>query len=319
MEVITQVIKGSYYDVFMDTKGRRHWESGWQSNLVVNQCNLLLAMLMKRDAGMEGILYCAIGEGAEAWETNRPIPLLPDTQLTNEVYRKPIPADQIVYLNNDGDPAETPTNLLEVTTEFRGEDLVSSGSQPVREFVLFGGDANEEQNTGYMINHVIHERYDLTPELTLTRKIRLKFTGAVASQEELTGLGAMWPVQSIDGVGDVFSSELSEHGVQTLSDLVGIDPLSPIGTMPLVKLREFRAKARMVMGLKATLAPFVPFADYSISNLLIKRPEDLINDVNPPDMTPEMVTRLQEELAVLQIALDDMQLENIRLNDLINA
>lgn len=73
------------------------------------------------------------------------------------------------------------------------------------------------------------------------------------------------------------------------------------------------------MSLKATLAPFVPLADYSISEILIQKPEEITDTVGSPDTTAEMVARLQEELAVLQITLDDMQLQRIKLGDLINA
>lgn len=314
----SQAIKGFFRDVMTDCQGRRHWESRWRSNLVVNQCNLLLSMLMKRHAGMEGILYCAIGEGEEAWDTNRPIPLMPDTQLTSEVYRKPISADQMIYLDEDGQPTGVPTGRLDITVEFRGEDMVSNGTQPVREFGLFGGDATDHANSGYLINRVTHDRYDLTPLLTLNRKIRLTFTGGAISQEELTGFGATLPVRSIDGVGDVFAGDLNTQKVQTLGDLIEIDPLTPVGSIPLVKLREFRAKARLVMGLKATLATFVPLAKYSIGHILIRKPDELADIMGSPDITSEMVARLQEELAILQIALDDAQLQDIPLGKLMN-
>lgn len=318
MEPITQAIKGAYCDVLTDPQGRRHWESGWRSNLVVNQCNLLLSMLMKRHAGMEGILFCAIGEGEEAWDTNRPIPLLPDTQLTSEVYRKPISADQMVYLDEDGLPTDVPTNLLDISVEFRGAAIVSNGTQPLREFGLFGGDATDHTNSGYLINRVTHGRYDLTPLLTLNRKIHLTFTGGAILQEELTGFGATLPVRSIDGVGDVFAGDLNAREVQTVGDLIEIDPLTPVGSIPLVKLREFRAKARLVLSLKATLAPFVPLAEFSISHILVRKPDELADIIESPDITSKMVARLQEELAVLQIALDDIQLKDIPLGNLMN-
>ncbi|MGD9162480.1 MAG: hypothetical protein PVG39_29000 [Desulfobacteraceae bacterium] len=319
MEVINQVIKGSYCDVLTDTKSRRHLESGWRSNLVVNQCNLLLTMLMRRHAGVEGILFCAIGEGEEEWDTNRPIPLLPDTQLTNEVYRKPISIDQIIYLDENDQPSDTPTNHLDISVEFNGEDIVSNGTQPIREFGLFGGDATDDADSGYLINRVTHDRYDLTPLLTLNRKIHLTFKGGAISQEELTNFGAALPVYNIDGVGKKFTSALKGAGVQSLDDLVKIDPLKPVGKIPLVKLREFRAKARLVMRFKATLAPFVPLADYSISSILLQNPEKLSEIIGSPDINAEMVAHFQEELAILQIALDNTQLKNIRLGDLINV
>lgn len=312
------VLKGYYCDVITATRGEACWESGWQPNLVVNRCSLLLSMLMKRHPGMEGILYCAIGEGEDAWDENRPISLLSDTQLAREVCRKPIPTDQMVYLDEDDRPTDTPTSLLDISVEFRGEDIVSDGIQPIREFGLFGGDATDVANSGYLINRVTHARYDLTPLLTLNRKIHLTFTGGAISQEELTGFGATLPVKSIDGVGDVFEGDLSEQEIRTLGDMVDVDPMAQIGNIPIIKLREFRAKARMVMGLKVTLAPFVSLADYSISRLLVQEPEELADVVGSGAITSETVARFQEELAILQIALDDAQLQVIKLADLMN-
>jgi hypothetical protein len=277
-----------------------------------------MAMLMKRHPGMEGILYCAIGEGEDAWDENRPISLLSDTQLTREVCRKPIPTDQMVYLDEDGRPTDAPTSLLDMSVEFRGEDVVSNGIQPVREFGLFGGDATDDADSGYLINRVTHARYDLTPLLTLNRKIRLTFTGSAISQEELTGFGAALPVKSIDGVGDVIEGDLNEQEIRTLGDIIEVDPITHIGNIPLIKLREFRAKARMVMGLKVTLAPFVSLADYSISRILIREPQELAEIIGSNAITSEAVARFQEELAPLQIALDDVQLQVITLADMMN-
>lgn len=317
--MLYQTIKGSYRDVVTNSQGRRRWGSGWQANLIVNQCNLLLSILMKRQAGIKGILYCAIGEGEEAWDTNRPIPLLPDTQLTSEVYREPISRDKMVYLDEDGQPTDVPTNILDISVKFRGKDIVSNGTQPVREFGLFGGDATDKANSGYLINRVTHGRYDLTPLLTINRKIHLTFTGGTVSQEKLTGFGATLPVRSIDGIRDVFASVLKEQGVRTLGDLIEIDPLTHVGSIPRVKLRELRAKARLVMGLKATLAPFVSLADYSISNILLQKPDELTDIIGSPDITSEMIVCLQEDLAVLQITLDDEQLKNITLDHLMDS
>ena len=306
---MNQQIKGYYHDTLFDSKRRLIRESGWNSNLVVNKCNLLMAMLMKRHADFEGILYCAVGEGEEEWDTSRPIPLLPDTKLTKEVYRQPISVDQINYIDENGQPSDTPTNHLDISVEFNGEDIVSNGTQPIREFGLFGGDATDDADSGYLINRVTHDRYDLTPLLTLNRKIHLTFKGGAISQEELTNFGAALPIYNIDGVGKKFTSALNGAGVKSLDDLVKIDPLKSIGNIPLVKLREFRAKARLVMGFKATLAPFVPLADYSISSILLQDSEKLSEIIGSPDINVEIVAHFQEELAILQVALDDETLK----------
>lgn len=314
----TNILQGYFHDVLTRKDGSRTL-SPWQSNLIVRNCNTLLSMLMKGHEETRGILYLALGEGEGSWDASRPIPLLTDTQLTNEVYRKPILADQIVYLNDDSEPVDYPTTLLAITVEVKGEEVVISGSQPLREFGLFGGDATDEANSGYLINHVTHDRYDLTPELTLNRKIRLNFTGGVISQEEITGFGATFPVISIDGVGEGYANDLTAAGIQTLDNLFNINPLLPIGNIPLVKLREFHTKAKLVISIKVTLAPFVEFADYSISDLLTRKPDQLVDEVNSRDLSVEMVSLLQAELALLQVALDDSYLQKIVFEDLMSV
>lgn len=69
------------------------------------------------------------------------------------------------------------------------------------------------------------------------------------------------------------------------------------------------------MSHRINLIPFVALADRNISSILQERPEDIA--VAMDVVTTEMVTRLQEELAVLQVALDDAQLQRIMLGDLI--
>ena len=188
--MMPQLIKGYYQDVLIDTQGQARWDSGWHSNLIVQRCNLLLAALMKRHEGMQGILYCAVGEGEDDWDSSRPIPLLTNSRLTSELARQALTQDQITYLDNAGQPTESPANHLEITVDLRGEDIVTNGSQPLREFGLFGGNAAVEPNSGFMINHVIHPRIDLTSGLTLTRKLRLIFAaGAIPRMGGWSGWG----------------------------------------------------------------------------------------------------------------------------------
>jgi len=313
------LLQGSFQDVLSHKGGSHILKSPWQSNRIVRQCNTLLSMLMKGHEETKGILYLAMGEGETSWDVTRPVPLLTDTQLTNEVYRKPIPVDQIIYLNNDGEPVEYPTSFLSITMEVQGEEVVTNGSQPLREFGLFGGNATDQANSGYMINHVMHERYDLTPVLTLNRELRLTFVGGSVPREEITGFGAAFPVLSIDGVGKGYGDDFDAEGIHTIGDLINIDPLRPLGGIPLVKLRELHAKARLVMTLKATLSPFAQLSYYTISNLLIQHPERIVSEMESPDFTAEMLAQLQEELALLQVALDDARLQKVLLGDLMDT
>ena len=317
---MTPLLKGCYRDVLTDSdsNSRIRRNSGWHPNLIVNTCNVLLAALLKRHEGMQGILYLAIGEGENNWDSSSPAPLPTTTRLAKEVARNKLVEDQILYLNAAGQ-SETPTNQLEITTLFKGEDFASD--QPLREFGLFGGDATDDQDTGYLIDYVIHPRVDLTPTITLTRKVRLSFTGGgVPMGEPTSGSGVSFiaglPVISIDGIGDEYAAELGENDIYSLGDLARIDPFNPVGSIQQARLGEFRAKARMVMHLGIDMTPFVALAESSISNILSERPEIL---VEVSGIIPEMIKQLQEELAVLHVALDDALLQSITLGELING
>jgi|LGOV01.1.fsa_nt_gb hypothetical protein len=308
-------IKGCYCDVLTDSNGRV--QQGWHSNLIVRNCNLLLAALMKNEINMQGILYLGIGEGEDDWDSSRPVPLMTTTKLAKEVARLEITKNQIVYLDNLEKPVETISNRLEITIKFRGEDFISNGFQTIREFGLFGGDATKEPNSGFMINYVIHPRIDLTSDLTFTRKLRLTFSMGAVQEEKVMGVGANLPVISIDGIGDEYAGELGKNGIYYLSDLAEIDPFSPVGSIPQARLKDFRAKARMVSRLGVNPAPFIQLAECSISSLLSKRPEILATDA--PGVTSEVIKQLQEKLSVLHIALDDAHLQQITLSELIKA
>ena len=307
------MIKGYYHDILTDSQGRVQWDSGWRSNRIVHSCSLLLAALMKGHEGMQGILCWAIGEGEKDWDALCPSPRPTDTHLVTEVARQKLKPKQIVYLDHASKRSDTPTTCLEVKAEFAGKDLVSNGFQSLREFGLFGGDATNKPNSGYMIDYVIHPRIDLAVGDTLSRNLRLTFaTDAIWQEEARAGFGAALPVNSIDGVGDAYASALREHGVHSLGDLARLDPLRPIGNIPPARLREFQAKARLVMSLQVSQASIESLADHSVSRFLLERPESLAR----PGVTLERVSRLQGTLASLQIALDDAQLENITLKDL---
>ncbi len=313
------MITGRYRDVCHDAQGHQIWDSGWKNNLVVQSCNFLLAALMKRETDISGISYWAIGTGNPDWDNRIPSPGFTDTQLFNEVARVPLALSQIVYIDNENEVSESTTDRLEITATFNADALGFEDAHPLREFGLFGGDASETLNSGFMIDFIIHPPYDLIAGRTLTRKIHLTFTNTTRLQDGLTGFGAALPVISIDGVGRRFSAALGAAEVNTLNDLLNLNPLSPIGNMPMVKLQEFRAKARMVLGFRTDLSPFMPLAEQNISSLLQANPETLSEEVASPLVTPESILQMQEALARLQVALDDRILQEMTLQDLIRT
>jgi len=43
------LIKSDYFDKLIDCKGKELWRKGWCSNLIVENCDRLLAILMKKE------------------------------------------------------------------------------------------------------------------------------------------------------------------------------------------------------------------------------------------------------------------------------
>jgi hypothetical protein len=314
---MAHMIKGFYNDLLFYGHNRVRLDRGWRPNLIVGGCNRLLAALMKGQQGLGGILFLAVGEGFKEWDAALPQPQPATTRLYKEILRRPIAAEQIIFLDGTGQPAATPTGRLQISIELTREDFPANGFQPVREFGLFGGNATADADSGFMINHVMHPRIDITQGLTLCRVLRLDFSQGPAVQEEIRGFGASLAARSIDGVGDIYGPALATAGVNVVGDFLAMNPLAPPAGIPAVKLREFRAKARMVMALKVGLAPFAALSHINISQLLKENPQTLAGMANTFTVSAEMVADLQEELMPLQVALDDEQLQQLTLASLV--
>lgn len=315
-------LQGYYRDQVRNAKHRLIWDGGWRANRVVQSCNGLLAALMKGEAGFSGILFWAVGEGASSWDRLMPSPKAEDDRLTQEIVRKPLSAEDIHYLDEANQMVEGPTARLQIGATFTLEDLGGEGIRSLREFGLFGGDATAAADSGWMIDYVIHPRIQVSAGMTLTRNLYLTFGlggGGGGMEESVGGFGGALPVMSIDGVGKRFSSAFNSAGVSSLNDLIALDPLQAIASIPGVKLREFRVKARMVLGFRADLMPFAALSARSISDLLLADPETLAAEIGVPAVGASHVIQLQEALAVLQVALDDSALQDISLGALLSS
>ncbi|MBA2669175.1 MAG: hypothetical protein H0U67_02255 [Gemmatimonadetes bacterium] len=312
------IFTGRYCDTVVDHAGVHHVHP-WRSNLVVATCDLLLAALLRRQEGIAGILFWAVGEGEREWDARLPSPRTTNTRLARELARQALRADQIVYLDPSGNPSEAPTARLEVTAEFAGSDFGAEGTQALREFGLFGGDATEAPDTGFMINQVIHPRIDLGPEDTLLRRLQLTVGGGQVGREAVVGFGGALPVTSLHGVGTVYAEALDAAGIRTIRALSHINPQRRIAGIPAVTLLEFRAKARMVQHLQIDVAPFAALSGRSISSLLLTPPRTIVQELPDSGITVGAVARLQDELAVLQVALDEDSLQRITLGELLSS
>lgn len=315
---MTVMLKGSYCDILTDPHANIRWTSGWCSNLIVHNCYVLLAALMKGQPDLKGLMYLAAGKGRDSWDSVRPEPVPTTTMLEQEVLRKPVSDAQISYV---GSTNQTPTSCLEITVILHGADLVPEGSVPLREFGLFGGDATGAANSGYLINYVIHPRIDLTPQLTLERTMHLEFSeGTVMTKtpgKEQNGFGASLPVISISGIGGGYAEILNEQGINTLGDLVTLDTSRAIDKISTARLKEFQIKSKTVMKMQLSPAPFKKLAGWSIGRLVSEKPEVLVRA--SPGITLEITKQFQEELSILLVSLDDVLLHELTLGELVSV
>lgn len=157
-------LSGRFKDSLYTSKRELIEQRYWQSNIIVFRCLDLLANLLKNQSGIDGLLYLAVGEGAEGWDES-PQGEDPSTrQLVKEIFRKKIDSvNQISYSEE--------TKTLIINVEFDPDEAVGT----LREFGLFGGDATDTPNSGFLINYKIHPRIDKTTTRILKRSIHLAF------------------------------------------------------------------------------------------------------------------------------------------------
>jgi hypothetical protein len=316
---MSDYIKGFFRDQLTDGHGGVVHRTPWRHNKVVANCSRLNAALMKGDKSMQGILFWAVGAGFKRWDRKLPQPSADAVKLTREVLRRPIQQEDIVYIDDKGQPSQSPTQQVEVTTVFKSSDFTSSqpGRRVLREFGLFGGNASKKVDSGLMIDYVIHPRINMQEELTLTRKLRLSFRSEFTLEPEPLGFGAKLDIIHIDGIGEVFAKILLNNDISIIGDLLDVPHWKPIGSIPHIKLVEFCAKARMVTGLAIDLAPFGAIAGLNITTVTGTNPKKLLEMTRSSILTLKDVIHMQQRLAVLQVALDDRLLQNIRIKDLV--
>lgn len=141
-------------------------------NTVVDDCSKLIASLMKGQSGYKGITYWAVGAGAGSWDNNNPPePSVGDTKLLNESFRKAVTADNVTFLDSGDKPTSSITNKLQITITFtEGE-----ANGELREFGLYGGNATNIKDSGFMINRKTHGLIYKTSGMRLERVIRIIF------------------------------------------------------------------------------------------------------------------------------------------------
>jgi hypothetical protein len=186
MDVIGKSIKGFYRDRLMGPDNRLIYDSGWVSNVIVDNCRVLLARLIKNEVS-GGIRYLAVGPGEEEWDDeDKGIPAPEDTtpDLVAPYHKVLVDSAEdtrleLAYLNKDDVAVEEPPMpRLQITATlapgFPPPPSETERTYPLREFGLFGG-SPDPHGERYLINCVRHPVIHKHETATLIRVIRLYF------------------------------------------------------------------------------------------------------------------------------------------------
>lgn len=317
-------LHGIYCDSLVDAASGIAQDRGWQSNRIVNNCNRLLAALMKGQAGMQGVLYLAIGEGEAAWDSAAPSPTADTSRLAGEWHRQAITSEQMVFLDALGMPSLSVTDQLQITVNFSGAELVASGYQSLREFGLFGGDATAAPDSGYLINYVIHPRIDLTAQASLIRVLRLQFGVAplMASQPlalstaRSRALGSVLSraaIVHLDGVGERYAAALIMGGVSSIGELAESDVMALDVGIARTTLVELQAKAVLAVQSAARAPAVKALARHSASRVATSTTAMLMSATGASEAA---IAEARAQAAALQLALNETYLERMSIEEL---
>jgi hypothetical protein len=309
------VLRGRYRDLVTDAGGVRVAELPWRLNLLVDSAFTLLATLLKREPGAEGILYWAVGAGRDSWDEARSAPTPWTSSLVDEVERLEVPREAIAFVDERGADVEQPSPNLEVQLVFEWpEEQVT-----LREFGLFGGDATAQPGSGVMINHVVHERIDLQPRQRLTRQLRLSLGRSAEADRRWLEPSPHWIADAdarvIGGVGARIAGVLAGKDIKTLDALANVDPEADVG-LPRVPLIELRTRARLALRTAVELNPPPGLHDVTVSRVLSTPSSDLAHDTGVAETE---VVKLREQLSTLELALDHRFLVRMTVGTLMGA
>lgn len=165
-------------DYIIHEDGTKELANKASFNVVTDGLSKLIACLLKMQAGYTGILYWGLGSGNSAWPDGSPgSPSDTDIQLVSEFYRKAISTSDIIFINDNNEESNVPTNRLQVTVTFGADEANYDPSLGNRlmEFGIFCGNATSALNSGLMINHKTHPAIYKDNTMQLERIVRFTF------------------------------------------------------------------------------------------------------------------------------------------------
>ena len=169
VEKFTRKVKGQYNDIIYYKNGEVK-DLGWKENIIVDNFNILMALLLKNQAGIDGVTYWVIGEGLASWDIDgTPTPFLDENGCISEIFRTPVATEDIVFIDGNGEITATPSNIIQISVIVDYEEAIGDW----REFSIMGGDATGTVDSGYSINKRNHQKLEKTIEMQIERRLRL--------------------------------------------------------------------------------------------------------------------------------------------------
>jgi len=308
------MMRGQYRDAVRDTCGRLAFDSGWSCNTIVNTAWLVVAGLLKNELKWRGIQFWAVGTGSPEWDLN-PVAADPKaTQLFKEIRRLRIPREQIIYLDAGGAESPEPTTRIEIRASLTWPEK----DQTLREFGLFGGNASPVRIRGCLINYVVHPRIDLPAGATLTRRLRLSFHPEGGPPPQWLDVPWHWmadsPARDLNGVGSHNVQVLADAGIQTIGECANTEPTALSDDLPLMKMVELCAKARLLLRTAAALSSIPELFEMIAEEIIAIPAAELAADAG---VSEERVAHLREQVSVLQLALDNRVLRGVTIKELV--
>lgn len=290
------VVRGQYRDEVAGPAGDVRVARGWAPNRIAEPIWPLLAGLLKDDPDLSGILYLAFGAGRDEWDQGEGL-VTPEERLEHEVYRTRVEPEHRTYLDAEGEEVDDPTTRLQLRVVVTGHKVEG----PLREFGLFGGDATDEPDSGFLINHVVHPRLDLESRDTLTRQVRL----ALRPQPRWLHAPPHWlgdqPSDVLVGIGEIYAAALSGEGVDTVADVAEMEPTQLRHVMPFVPLVQLRAKARLTLRTAAGLRTPAALHGHSAWDVVSTPAADLAEDAG---VSTEEAARVREQVGALELTVN---------------
>lgn len=125
-----------------------------------------------------GSVYVALGSGLPEWDRSLPIYNRRTNSLQNEVVRKLVSSEDIVYVDEQNNPVSEPTTKIRISMNF----LAGEGIGSIREAGVFmGRSASSDANAGELVCYYMHPLIEKSDTASLSRQFFINLTPSISS------------------------------------------------------------------------------------------------------------------------------------------